>query len=109
MQRKMVLTDKQKNNLRSDAFPNLYSIVTFWVSVFMLLAAILIDDETRYKIAITIIFFASFIVHYFVERAVKKRINASNKTEALKNSVTKHARFVGYWGYVVLVLTVLFS
>ena len=109
MGKQKTLTDKQKNNFKLDAFPNLYSIVTFWASVLMLIASIIIDDATVYKISITIIFVISFVAYCFIERSIKKRIAANHKTEALRNCITKHARFAGYFGYVVLFLTVLFS
>lgn len=103
------LTKKQKENLKLDAYPNLYSIVTFWASVLMFIIVLVMDDSVYRKIVTFTVFVASFAVHYFVEKAVRKRIDNSKRTEELKKRITNHARFAGYWGYVVFLLTILLS
>lgn len=99
--------ENRLNNRKDIAYSSLYSITSFFASLFYLVADIAFDDRSSAIIAFAILVI-TFIICEVIVRKLRRALEADDKrAKKICKILSDYANLIGYLSYILLALSLL--
>ena len=100
-------TETRINNRKDTAYSSLYSIASFFASLVYLVADIAFDNRTSAIIAFAILVITFIVCEVSVRKLRKALAVDDKKAEKICDTLSDHAKLIGYLSYIILALSLL--
>ena len=107
MEKPKQLSPKQKNRIKSEAYPNIYSILGFVGSCFLLAITNLIDNVTAVSVVAVVLLLVIAILGHIFTQHIWVKLEKGDKVIHLRKQINRYASASGYLSYPLFALAVL--